>query len=314
MLARVAAIVALACAAWVPLGARRQTAPTQFRSGTRTVPVYVTVADGAGGFLLNLTKDDFEVRDDGKVQPITQFTTDAQPLSVVLLIDGSTSMWDVFKGVLEAANSFVLRMLPADRVAIASFSDRFQMRQNFTSDRDVLLAHLRAEDNIRMGVESRVYEGLDDAVLAVQKEPGRRIVLLISDGKQWAERPNTSAVTARSVITRALTRDVMIYTIPMWTRYMSLDDPPSRTIGRLAAETGGGSYEMREGDNVGAIFTQVALDLHQQYLIGFVPQTLDGKTHKLEVKVKRTQPGLKLRYRPSYVASPDTGPGGPPHL
>src|SRR6185295_6284703 len=104
VLARLAGVAALASVVWVPLGARQQTPPTQFRAGTRTVPVYVTVADGAGGFLLNLTKDDFEVRDDGKVQPITQFTTDAQPLSVVLLIDGSTSMWDVFKGVLEAAN------------------------------------------------------------------------------------------------------------------------------------------------------------------------------------------------------------------
>jgi hypothetical protein len=85
-----------------------------FRAGANTVPVYVTVHDRGGVFVTDLTQEDFEVRDDGKTQEITQFTTDAQPLSTLVLIDGSSSMMPVFKSVVEAANDFVLRMLPAD--------------------------------------------------------------------------------------------------------------------------------------------------------------------------------------------------------
>src|SRR5690349_15846931 len=56
-----------------------------FRGVARVVPVWATVRDPAGAFDLDLTKDDFEVRDNGKLQTITQFTREAQPLSVVVV-------------------------------------------------------------------------------------------------------------------------------------------------------------------------------------------------------------------------------------
>src|SRR5262245_14095379 len=67
----------------------RQVERPQFRTGTETVPVYATVRDDQGVFILDLKKEDFELRDNGQVQEITQFTTDVQPLSVVLMLDGS---------------------------------------------------------------------------------------------------------------------------------------------------------------------------------------------------------------------------------
>ena len=96
----------------------------QFRAGTITVPVYATVRDPGHGFVLDLTKDDFEIRDEGRVQPITQFTTDVQPLSAVVLLDGSGSMLPEFNRAIEGASSFILRLLPEDRACIGSFADR----------------------------------------------------------------------------------------------------------------------------------------------------------------------------------------------
>lgn len=277
-----------------------QQQPPAFRGGIRTVPVYVTVHDRAGGFTMDLTRDDFEVKDNGKVQEITQFVTDAQPLSVLILIDGSSSMLPVFTSVLEAANGFILRMLPADRTAIASFADLFQMRQPFTSNRDELLAHLRDEFNIRVAGETRLWDSLAEGVLTLTKETGRRVVLVLSDGKNWTSDRRPTRRGPDQILGLALDHDVMMYAIAVWSRVDNMTERPNTAFEVLAKETGGGFVEMRESDDIGALLSQVANELHHQYVLGFTPQVLDGKTHKLDVRVKR--PNLTARARRSFVA------------
>jgi len=305
----------------------------QFRGGTRTVPVYVTVRDGQGGFAVDLSRDDFEIRDEGKVQAITQFTTATQQLSSLLLLDGSASMWSVWDSLIDGANGFVLRMLPGDRTGIASFADQFQMRQPFTSDRDELLAHLRDPFNVRSGLETRLWDALAEGVLALGRETNRRVLVVLSDGKNWvssqppaetragqfgrnqprlpvpmpAPAPRTAAPSARStaVVSSAVARDVMVYGIGMWTTYEKIPEAPDRTLARLAENTGGGYVELKLSDDINATFTQIATELHQQYLLGFVPAALDGKVHTIDVRVKR--PGMRVRARRTYLASDAEG-------
>jgi VWFA-related protein len=282
-----------------------------FRGGVRTVPVYVSVNDRRGGFVLDLTKDEFEVKDNGKVQAITQFTTDLQPLSLVILIDGSGSMMQVLTTVLDAANSLIVRMLPSDRTAIASFADIFQMRQPFTSNRDELLEHLKDQFNIRVAGETRLWEALSESVLALSREPSRRVVIVLSDGKEWKQgqgplglpsggSPYLSSAPYDLVVS-ALDRDVIIYAIAVWTRDEKTVERPSKSIETLSTETGGGYIEMKEADDINVLATQISKELHQQYVLGFTPQVLDGKTHKLDVKV--TRPGVTVRARRSYLAA-----------
>ncbi len=298
---RAIVLVAAALASLAPVAARQtQQQPPTFRTGVRTVPVYVTVSDGAGGFALDLTKDDFEVKDNGKVQTVTQFTTAAQPLSTLLLLDGSSSMWPVLNSIFAGANSFIVRMLPTDRTAIASFADRFQMRQPFTSDRDALLAHLVNQFNVRLGMETRLYDAMLEGALALGKESGRRVIVVLSDGQNWVA-PRTASATANDVVSVAINRDVMIYGIAMWTSWDGKSEEPSRVLNRLADETGGGAVEVRESDDISRTFGRVAQELHQQYVLGFTPAVLDGKVHRLDVKVK--QPNMRARARRSYLAS-----------
>ena len=77
---------------------------------------------------------------------------------------------------------------------------------------------------------------------------------------------------------------------------------PDEGLAKLAAESGGGYFELESTDDLGATFARVADELHRQYAMGFSPEVLDGKTHKLEVRVKR--PGMTARARRSYVATP----------
>jgi Ca-activated chloride channel family protein len=266
-----------------------------FRGGTRTVPVYATVNDGAGGFVLDLTRDDFEVRDNGKAQRITQFTTDLQPVTALLLLDGSGSMLPSFDAVLEGANSFIIRMLPADRARIGSFADIVRLGPDFTSNRDTLLDYLKDQFNLRMANETRLWDALHTGVLVLGQATGRRVVLVFTDGYD-----TVSTSTPGAILSEAASRDVMVYAIAMWVGRGSARQRPNVDLETLATETGGGFYELSETDEMNSTFTRIATEVHLQYVLGFVPEALDGKVHKLEVRVR--QPGMKVRARKSYVA------------
>ena len=111
----------------VPFAAgQEQTAPPQttFRSGSRTVPVYVTVTDKSGRLLTDLTQGDFEVYDEGKKQTLTLFESGVQPITLVMMLDRSGSMASNFRLVRSAAEQFVGHLLPGDKARIGSFADR----------------------------------------------------------------------------------------------------------------------------------------------------------------------------------------------
>jgi Ca-activated chloride channel family protein len=289
-----------AFSAMATLVAQQTTPPPQstgqtFRGGARVVPVYAVVTDGTGGFVLDLTKDDFEVKDNGKIQTITQFTTDLQPITTMVMLDGSGSMLSSFNAVTDGANAFIIRMLPDDRTRVGSFADQVRLSPTYTDNRDSLLEFMSNQFNLRMGNETRLWDAVDRAVQDLGNEPGRRVALVFSDGYD-----TSSALTSGSVQGDATKRDVAVYAVAMWTGRGSQSVHPDSGLERLAQETGGGYYELHETDEMNSTFTKIALELHQQYLLGFEPQALDGKVHKLDVRVKPS--GLKVKARRSYLA------------
>lgn len=76
---------------------------------------------------------------------------------------------------------------------------------------------------------------------------------------------------------------------------------PDPGLEKLASETGGGYFELTTTDDLGATFKRVVEELHHQYLLGFTPTVLDGKTHRLEVRVK--DPAFAVRARRTYLAA-----------
>src|SRR5437773_2817773 len=113
---RVFLLVTMATALMVSAFGAQQPAPAAsakppqeptFRGGTRTVPIYASVTDSIGRFVMDLRRDEFEVRDEGRVQAITQFAVDVQPLTAIVLLDGSRSMVKALDTVITAADHFV---------------------------------------------------------------------------------------------------------------------------------------------------------------------------------------------------------------
>ena len=125
------------------VAARQQ---TPFRSGARTVAVYATVTDATGRLVPDLTKDDFEIYDNGKLQPVSVFANDIQPITIVVMLDRSGSMRANNRLVEAAAEAFVGKLLPADKARIGSFAARIQVDpRDFTSDKEEMVTILRTE-------------------------------------------------------------------------------------------------------------------------------------------------------------------------
>jgi len=274
-----------------------------FRSGARTVPLYATVTDGDRRLVPGLLREDFEILDDGKPQAVSLFDADVQPITVVVMLDTSASMTANLEFVKAGAEQFFLRLLPRDRGRVGSFNDKIQFASPFTGSRDELVAALRELD---FGYPTRLYDAIDSSLDELTEIDGRRVIVVFTDGDDTGSR----TASLKSVRQRAQAEEVMVYAIGLESNYFDgrrkVRTRPDPGLKGLAEQTGGGFFELKQTDQLTSTFTRVSQELHSQYLLGFSPVTLDGRMHRLEVRVK--QPGLRARARQSYLAS--AGPAG----
>ena len=294
-----------------------------FRTRTRTVPVYATVTAADGRLVPDLGRDDFEIDDNGQRQEITVFANDIQPIMVVMMLDRSGSMTENFALVQKAAEEFVKRLLPADKARIGSFSYRIQVDpRDFTSDREELLQILRNE--LQEPGPTPLWNALSVGMTALLHQDGRRVVLVFTDGIDAPGNARNNNVTLKDAMQRAQREDVMVYAIGLTGRSFSpgrmgrgrgrggwggpggpggAPQKPDEGLAKIAAESGGGYFELESTGDLASTFARVADELHHQYTLGFTPQKLDGKTHKLDVRLKRS--GMTARARRSYYAAPE---------
>jgi Ca-activated chloride channel family protein len=273
--------------------------PQVFRAGARTeVPVYATVIDGSGRLVPDLERTDFTVLDDAKPVELTLFSNTSQPFTAVVMLDTSASMTNNLEFLKNAAEQFLIRLLPVDRAQVGAFNDKIQFSGEFTNDRDSLIAAL---DELQFGNPTRLNDAIAASLDALKGIEGRRVVVVFTDGDDTA-----SKTGFRTVLERARDEEVMVYAIGLESEYLSMGrvirTRPTRDLRRIADETGGGSFELKKTDELAPTFTRVAQELRSQYLLGFAPATLDGKVHRIDV---RTRPGYTVRARRSYLATPN---------
>jgi Ca-activated chloride channel family protein len=315
-------VAAAALALPLVIGGALVASQAPFKSGASTVAVYTTVTDPTGRLVGDLTKDQFEVTDDGKPQTIVTFANDIQPITVVMMLDRSGSMAGNFNLVEHAAEAFVERLLPTDKARIGSFSNRIEVDpQAFTSSKEELFSILHTE--LQEAGPTPLWNAIAVGMTALLHVEGRRVVLVFTDGMDNPMNGSAHNVTLRALSKRADEEDVMVYAIGLASAMDALHrnlggggyggfgarrggmrgyaDHPDPGLQTLAAASGGGYFELTRTADLASTFARVADELHHQYLIGFVPQKNDGKSHKLEVQVKGE--GLTVRARRSYVAA-----------
>jgi len=250
-----------------------------FKTGTQVVSLFVTVADAQKRLVPDLTKDDFEVFDNDKPQPLIFFANEVQPITVVVMLDTSGSMTGSIALLRSAAEQFLIRLLPADKGRVGAFNDKIQFSAHFTNNRDELVSDVKELDY-----------------------GNGRVVLVFTDGDDTESR-----IGLGTVIDRARADEVMVYAIGLESNYFNgqrmVRSKPDGGLRKIADETGGGYFELQKTSDLAPTFTRVAQELHSQYVLGFTPTQLDGRVHKLTVKTK--PPGTTARARRSYVAVAD---------
>jgi Ca-activated chloride channel homolog len=288
-----------------------------FRSASDLVRVFTTVTDKDGRLVTTLTKEAFEVRDEGKPQPITLFDNTPQPVRLIELLDVSGSMAGNLPLLRAASDALFARLRPDDVARVGSFGREVVISPEFTKDiEDLRRAVPRSIDPDAPTPLWRAVDQAMDAFGEKGESAARPVILVLSDGKDSGPISWTTHVASQAeVIDRARKEDVMIYAVAMRSRTgrplppafgpgglqaMLAADLPDPGLARVAEETGGGYIEIRLGEDLGSAFAGVADELHSQYLLGFAPPKRDGKTHEIEVRVSVR--GVKPRSRKSYVA------------
>jgi len=277
------------------LAAQKQT----IKVSTDSVAVYVTVTDTDKRLVPDLLLEDFEILDNGKPVNITVFENKPVPITTVVMIDTSGSITASLGLVKDGAEQFLLRLLPDDRAQVGEFSDKIKFHPgSFIDDRDRLIYLLKHE--LDFGYPTRLYDAVDLSIEQLLPVTGRKVVIVFTDGDDTA-----SKIGVGKVMDRAREKDVMVYAVGLQTEYFNgqqrVRSSPDRGLKKLAEDTGGGYFELKKTADLGETFTRVAQELHSQYVLGFSPETADGKIHKLDVRVKKG--GMNARARKTYLAA-----------
>jgi Ca-activated chloride channel family protein len=286
-----------------------------FRAAGDSVRVFVTVTDRDGRLVTTLARSDFEVRDEGKPQPITLFDNTPQAIRLVVMLDVSGSMQGNLPLLRAGAEQLFVRLRPDDLARVGTFGREIAISPTFARDAGTLRRTL--PETVAPDAPTPLWRAIDEAFDAfTDGGEGRRVILVLSDGKDsgpisFRER----YVSQAEIVDRARRDDVMVYAIGMRSRgprqsqpgigpgglqAALLADLPDAGLALVAEQTGGGYTEIGFGQDLGAAFARIADELHGQYLLGFAPPKRDGKVHDIEVRVAAR--GLKPRARKSYVA------------
>ena len=309
----IAGLLAL-CVAAGP--AAQQQDPT-FKSGVTTVYVYTTVRGADGALIPDLTREDFEIKDNGDRRDVTVFSSDIVPITVAMMLDMSGSQETGGEWMREAGHALVDALLPADRARIGTFGFEIAISPRLTGDPAYL--HRVLAEELWPGGITPLWRALNRAMTSLSDEPGRRVILVLTDG---LDTDGGSSMTSTSVhgvtpasgrnlspgiptgdyakvLTRSAREGFMVYAVGRGSTRAGVG--LSTEMRDLATESGGGYRVFGQDRDPKSAMIQVVNELHRQYLLGFTPAAIDGKIHRLEVKTKRG--GTTVQARKSYVAA-----------
>ena len=295
--------------------------PTEtLKVNVNVVQLFFNVKDKHGALIPNLTKDDFEVHEDGKLQTIKYFTAETNlPLTLGIMIDASGSQRNVIDMEKEVGGAFLRQILTdKDEAYVISFDISVDLLQDFTRDVHRLQAALnKAKVNVDytsggipgMGggpVPQHNSPGtlLYDAVYLsahdmLSKEVGRKAMILLTDGQDEGSR-----LKIQDAIEAAQKADSIVYVLLCADRgfYGGFGYSGESDMRKLTEQTGGRVINVgNKFDKLKEAFDQVAAELRSQYNIGYTPTnaSLDGSYRKLEIKDKQ---GYKIQARAGYYA------------
>ncbi len=297
--------------------AQSQTEPTDFHEevDVTLVNVYLTATDSAGNFIANLRPDELVLKEDGVTQSVSYFgdlgaEDSSIPVTVVFLADNSTSMNEKFQGqrkidIVKNAGFLIMNELRSqDRMLVVGFHRDLTLVSGPSSSKEQLkdaISSLKVEYS-----PTALFDALDFAMKKVKEEPGRKLILLCSDGQDNASRLRLNYVLEESL----KSPDVMI--IALGTIYYDSTIPwfgaeedlrlGKNNLSSLADSTGGYTFFPSKIEELKKAMETMRQLIRSQYTLAYRPsnEKKDGSWRKIEILCKRA--GVKLRYREGYYA------------
>src|SRR5579883_1344441 len=288
------------------------------------VQLFFNVKDKKGALIPGLTKDDFELSEDGKPQTIKYFTAESNlPLTLGILIDSSGSQARVLDMEKQVGGAFLNDILrEKDEAFVIGFDVNVDLLQDFTNDVRRLKAALN-KAKINTGGSSTGIPGLgggpvptsnprgtllyDAVYLAAHDElaheVGRKAMILLTDGEDEG-----SQLRIKDAIEAAQKADTIVYVLLCADRMaygmMGIGYSGDSAMKKLTSETGGRVIEVgNKPDKLRDAFNQISNELRSQYNIGYTPTNTakDGTFRKIEIQVKDNK-DYKIQSRSGYYA------------
>jgi VWFA-related protein len=296
---------------------------------TTEVMFPVTVRDEHGRLISDLTRNDFRVFEDNRLQPLSDLALRQVPVDVVLMVDSSSSVANNLDDFRRAALGFAARLQADDRLSLIKFDDRVELLQDWTKSR---FQFQRALNRIEPGM----FTLFNDALLLASREQfgpvtkSRRAVIVLSDGIDNGNGTTTLDAALQALIRAQITVYVVSNTeISRATKRAELDtllggteasikfnqvqidrvrlglqalDQSEKNLAQIAQATGGRLYKPLTFDALESTYAEVADELRHQYALYFTPlnKTRDGSFRR--VRVETANPAYRPQTRVGYFA------------
>ena len=270
------------------------------RISSNLVPIPASVVDKRGNAVLNLQLEDFELRVDGQLRPLSDLTRSETSVRLAMLFDNSGSLDPARDFEKQAAIRFFRKVLrPKDEAAIYSIETDSYLAQPLTND------IIRLEQTIAMFGKPVGGTSLFDAIMSaatyLRPYSGRKVVVIVSDGIETTSK-NTEF---DQVMQHVLADDCQIYVVQtgLYEGANLRALAAEWRMEQLSGQTGGAVYLPKTTDQLDVAFNQIAADLAQQYVLSYYPNAdhRDGQLHKLELRIK-SRNDVRVRSRRGYYA------------
>lgn len=262
------------------------------------VVLEATIRDHEGHAVPRLKREDFEVFEDGRPQPIRLFRHGDTPVTVGLVIDHSGSMKEKLEEVTAGARAFVRSSNPNDEMFVVNFNEKVSQGLpqgiRFSDSAEQLAAAVTGRPAVGT---TALYDAIIDGLIRLRDGAReKKVLIVISDGGD-----NASKAPLDRVLKMAEQSNAMIYTIGIF----EPDDPDGKpaVLRRLAHETGGQAFFPSKLDEAVEICEHIAKDIRDQYTIGYSSSSekRDGTYHKIRLTARSTKEGkLSVRTRAGY--------------
>ena len=272
-----------------------------FRSGVDLATFAATITDKKGNIVTDLTRDDFEILEDGKAQAIQYFANGdgeaAPPMHLGLMVDASGSMQNDMKLAQGAAIKF-LNMLPAAQdITLVDFDTQVRITRYPQRDFARLVERIRQR---KPDGWTALYDAVGTYLDGADSQEGRKVMVMYTDGAD-----SRSTLTLSETVTLLKASQVTVYAIGLTENTGSSRTQLQMTLRQLTETTGGQAFFPTVMKDVESAYDKVLAEIKGQYHLGYLSTNAasDGKWRKVEIKVKRpASERLQLRTREGYFA------------